>query len=590
VSSLLASSTTDPRACTRGVATRWFGPRTGDATGSLIDRLLAARGVAVMERESFLRASLSDLERPWDRPDVLAAADAILEALDRGRRIAIYGDYDVDGITATAILWRTLTALQPGAPVRTYVPHRIDEGYGLNAEALRTLAAEGIETVVTVDCGVTAVDEAALARHLGLELIITDHHRPREDGRLPDVRALVHPALDGREHRFRDVCGALVAWKLAWAMLDRRHGSPAAHQLPPPLRDLLTSTLALAAIGTVADVMPLVGENRAVVRYGIAALAKTEIPGLRAMLALGDVARDGLASETIAFRLAPRLNACGRLGSAEAAVRLLTTATEPEASAIVKELDGLNNERRATERRIYDDACARARDAGMTGDDRRAIVLASPDWHAGVVGIVCSRLVDTFGRPAILLQEFDDIAKGSGRSIRGFSLLAAIQSCGETPLKSGGHDHAAGITLKRDRVQAFADAFVAHASKSLTPDDLVASIDVDAHATVEELDVATVGSLEQLAPFGRGNPRPRIRLDDVVVTAPPRVMGKSETHLMFHLKSARGTFRKAKWWDGRRFAESLRPNTPLDVVVEPKIDTYLGDRNVELEVKDVRVR
>ncbi len=578
----------------RGLTKRWFGPATEPAAGrdaTLVDRLLVARGMSGMDaQQAFVKGSLGDLEGPWDRPDLVAAAEVILAAIEDGRRIAIYGDYDVDGITATAILWHTLRLLAPQAPIRTYVPHRMEEGYGLNAEALETLRREGIDLVVTVDCGITAVDEAAHARTLGLDLVVTDHHTLREDGRLPEARAVVHPALPGREHRCRDVCGALVAWKLAWAILDRKAGSPLAHRLPEAYRTLLTQLLPLAAIGTVADVMPLLGENRAIVKAGVAGAGATSIVGLRTLLRLGDVGRDGLDSEKVAFRLAPRLNACGRLGSAQAAVRLLTEADEAEATAIAKELDGLNEERRRTEHAIFVAASRMVRERGLDGMDRRAIVLAHPEWHAGVVGIVCSRLVEAFARPTLLCQELAEHCKGSGRSIRNFHLLDAIRGCGELPERSGGHEHAAGFSIAKHRFDAFAEAFTAHASRLLAPEDLVASILVDTWATVEELGVDIVRRCEQLAPFGRGNPRPTVRIDDVVVTAAPRTMGREQQHLLIQLRQGERGFVKAKWWQGRPHAEHLRPGTRLDVVVEPKIDRYLGDETVEVEIKDVRVR
>jgi len=582
-----AGSSLDPA---RGLTRRWFGPVVGHS-GTLLERLLAARGVTDHERAGFLKPSLGDIERPWERPDMVAAADVILKAVRAKRRIAIYGDYDVDGITSVSILWHALKALQPDAEVRTYVPHRMAEGYGLNAEALATLAGEGIDLVVTVDCGVTGVDEAAYARSIGLDLVITDHHRPREDGRLPDARAIVHPSLPGREHRFREQCGAFVAWKLAWAIFDRHAGSPEGHKLPLALRDVLTRLTPLAAIGTIADVMPLIGENRAIVKAGIGTVKGSRIEGLDAMLAFGDIAKDGLESETIAFRLAPRLNACGRLGSAEAAVRLLTTARGEECRAIARELDVQNEERRRTERQIYEEAAKLVRAAGMDGDDRRAIVLSNPHWHAGVVGIVCSRLVETFSRPTILFQELEGYCKGSGRSIRGFSLLDAIQRCGETPLKAGGHDYAAGLTVALDRVDAFAEAFIAYASRTLAAEDLVASLTVDAAARIEDLDLRAVQECERLAPFGRGNPRPSVRVDDVVVTAPPREMGKDGRHLLITLRhSGGGPFLKTKWWSGRPHAPHVRAGARLDVVIEPKIDRYLGDTKVEGEIKDVRIR
>lgn len=577
-----------------GLSRRWLAPRVGADDGDLVERLLLARGVEPARRDAFLRGSLADVEPAWSRPDLVAAADEILHALDRGRRIAIYGDYDVDGITATAILWRTLKAIRPDASVRTYVPHRMEEGYGLNGEALEGLRSDGIDLVVSVDCGITAVEEAERARELGLGLVITDHHQPREDGRLPAALAIAHPALPGRAHRFRHLCGAAVAWKLAWAMLDRMAGSPEGHRLPEAFRSLLTDLLPLAAIGTIADVMPLVGENRSLVRAGIACLRQTPVAGLRALLEHGDIGKDGVDSEKIAFRLAPRLNACGRLGSAAAAVRLFTEAEPEEAAAIVRELDATNDARRRTEQAIHDSAARRVRELGLDREDRRAIVLASPDWHAGVVGIVCSRLVDEFARPTILCQELDGICKGSGRSIHGFDLLGAIRGCGETPLKSGGHEHAAGITVELDRFASFAQAFERFANERIAAEELVPTLAVDTIASLEELSLPTVKACEGMAPFGRGNPRPAVRIDDVTLTAAPRAMGQQGAHLLLTLRQdgpgGRARFIKAKWWRGRAFADRLVPGTRLDVVVEPKIDRYLGAESVEADVRDVRVR
>jgi single-stranded-DNA-specific exonuclease len=554
---------------------------------SLLERLLVARGVAVDGRDRFLRPSLTELERPWERPDLMAVADALLEATLAGRSIAIYGDYDVDGITATAVLWHALRAIRPDAPIRTYVPHRMDEGYGLNADAIRTLAEEGVSCIVTVDCGVTAVAEAAIARELGVELLITDHHRPREDGELPSARAIAHPALPGREHRFTDCCGSAVAWKLAWAIFDRHAGSAQAHRLPEVLRTRLTSLLPLAAIGTIADVMPLVGENRAIVWHGIGGIAKTGIAGLDALLKLGDVG-DAVEAETIGFRLAPRLNAVGRLGSAEAAVRLLTTATAEEARGIVRDLDVLNAERKETERAIFESACRRVEECGMDRPECPAIVLASPTWHAGVVGIVCSRLVERFARPTILLQELDDLCKGSGRSVRGFSLVEAIQGCGELPLKSGGHDIAAGLTLSRERFEAFREAFTRYAIERIDPEHLVRTVEIDAVADISEIDVRSIGEIAAMAPFGRGNPRPALLIRGATLVGPPKAMGKEKQHLLLRFTNKQGRWIKAKWWDGRRHASHLLPDHRYDLVVTVGIDRYLGAEEAEAEIRDLR--
>ncbi|MEM7623962.1 MAG: single-stranded-DNA-specific exonuclease RecJ, partial [Planctomycetota bacterium] len=485
---------------------------TAPVKRDLVDRVLAARGITGDAVEPFLNPSLHALHDPALLPGAEVAAERILSAAAAREPIVIYGDYDVDGVTATAILVRTLRAIDPEAAVSTYVPHRVDEGYGLNVPAIRSLADSGARVIVSVDCGVTAVEPARVARELGVDLIITDHHNPPASAKdLPEATAIVHPSLPGtdQQYPFAELCGAGVAYKLAWRMASIASGD--GDRVRPDLRVLLVELLAFAALGTIADVVPLEGENRVLARFGLARCKHTPFTGLRALVEACGLAGENIDAMGVGFKLAPRLNACGRLGTAQDAIDLFLTSDPEAAARIADDLNTQNNERRQTATRILDEALELAVSHGMDKPDQRAVVLADPGWHPGVVGIVCSRLVERLCRPVVLLQSRDDdelgaICAGSGRSITGFNLHAALAACSEHLMTFGGHDAAAGLKLKHDNLDAFREAFVAHANERLTPDDLVAHAAYDTDATIEELSVESVGALERMGPFGRGNP------------------------------------------------------------------------------------
>lgn len=595
------TSTPIPR---RGLSRRWAPPAGTVGTGSLLDAVLAARGW-VEHRDTWFGARLqfNELEAPYLREDFLAAADVILAAISAGRRIAIYGDYDADGLTATAILFHAIRALDPGVVPRCYIPHRRQEGYGLHLEALRTLRAEGIDLVVTVDCGIVAVDEVAAARAEGLSIVITDHHAPRADGRLPGADAIVHPNLPGREHRSRDGCGAMVAWKLAWTLFVRREGSPERHELPGRLLLERGRLAALAAIGTVADLMPLLGENRELVRFGLARSRSTGIEGLDALWRFGDISDDGITSEAIGYRLAPRLNAAGRLGSADAALQLLTVETDPRRCRdLVRELDALNEERKRQERKAFDEALEELAKSGVP-EDPRAIVLSDARWNAGLVGIVCSRLLERFGCPVLLFEETTDgdapIAKGSGRAPPGFPLLdaieAAVAAAGIRPRKWGGHAAAAGMTLEQCDLPAFAAAFEAEARRRRPSAESGPEIGIDlefpAHLEPERLSIDAIRELERLAPFGRGNRRPSFLLRGIRIASPPRIIGREDSHLSMNLRLGEAerssAFFGARWWNGAVHAPFLAAGLRCDAVVTPRIDRFRGETRVLLEIEDL---
>ena len=579
----------------RGLTHRWNSPTeiaqqpepAGSGVHALVARFLHSRGITAPEAiHAFCNPRLAGLHDPSRMPDLDAAANLILDTLRAGRRIVIYGDYDVDGICASTILFHMLKRIGgPDADVATYVPHRLDEGYGVHAEALEQLAAEGASLVITVDCGITAFAAADRARELGLELIITDHHNLSHEhhGEVPKAAAVVHPRRPGSEYPFGDLCGAGVAFKIAWRLATLAEGK---QKVGEPMRALLLDLLALAALATVADVVPLVDENRIITRFGLAHLRRSTLPGVRALLEASGLSGESIGAEEAGFALGPRLNACGRMGHAREAVEMLTVATPERALAIARELNRQNDERRATERRIFEHACRLVDERGMAGGDSRAIVLADAEWHAGVVGIVCSRLVGRYHRPAILMQQTDGQCHGSGRSIDGFDLHAALAACSGHLDRYGGHDMAAGLALSGANLDAFRDAFNSYANEHIGDEMLIPSLRIDCEATLSDFELDAVTQLLALGPFGRGNPRPNILVKDLNLIRDAEPMGERGRHLALHVRQGAKALRMIGWHWGEHRSQ-LRGGSGLQVVVCPKLNQWNGRTNVEAEIRDV---
>ncbi|MCA9291168.1 MAG: single-stranded-DNA-specific exonuclease RecJ [Phycisphaerales bacterium] len=583
----------------RGLTRRWVltGPkdrdlRPPDGVDPLICRVLAARGLTDPGKiREFCTPRLLDLPEPATLPGADRAAARLVAAVRARERIVIYGDYDVDGITATAILYRTIRCVAPDADVRTYVPHRLEEGYGLNEDAIRQIVADGANVIVTVDCGITAHGPAAIAKAGGADLIITDHHNlPDDAAGLPDAYALVHPRLPGGAYPFGELAGAGVAFSLAWRFATTWTGS---ERVGDVLQKTLLDLLPLAALGTIADVVPLVGPNRVIAACGLRLIRDTSIIGLRALIEASDLVGEHIDAEHVGFRLGPRLNACGRMGHAGEAVTLFTTDDPAIAAPIAEMLAKMNRDRQQTERAIVAQADEMARNAGMTDPDRRVIVLAHDDWHPGVVGIVCSRLVDRYSRPTILLQRQGDVCKGSARSIDGYSIHAGLCACADHLQSFGGHDAAAGLSLATDRLPDFIAALTAHANAHIDGEQLTPSLHIDCDASLPELQMETVRRIGALSPFGRDNPRPTLRVCEVVVMEPPRQMGGHGAHLSLRLRQDGPNGRqgiRCVWWNAGKLASDLAAGMRLDAVIEPKLNTWNGRTTVEAEIRDVLVR
>jgi single-stranded-DNA-specific exonuclease len=480
-----------------------------------VAQVLVRRGMA---EPALARAFLDCSEE--HSPELFAgigdAVAVILRHVREGTRITVHGDYDVDGVCSTAVLVRALREL--GGDVDFYLPDRASDGYGLNLDTVRRLAARGTRLLVTVDCAVTAVQEVAAARALGLEVVVTDHHSPRADGVLPEA-PIVHPRLCG--YPCADLCATAVAYKLAEALYTALGRDTRA----------LRGDLDLVALATVADVVPLIGENRTLVRRGLRALAATAKPGLRALMAVAGVDPSTVAERALGFALAPRLNAAGRLYRADAGLELILTSDPQRAERIAQELDSANHERRQIERRIRFEAEAQMAELG----ERPAYVLAGEDWHPGVIGIVASRMVELSGRPVVMIAMDAETGRGSGRSVESFDLLAGLTACGGSLLGYGGHRAAAGLQIERGRVGEFAAALSAHAGHVLEAEELVPVERVDAIVGGPELGMELAEELAGLAPFGRGNPAVSLMVADAVFSD-SRPMGEGK-HARFSVES-----------------------------------------------------
>ena len=492
----------------------------------LLGQLLINRGVTDPQSGSaFLRPKLTDLISPELLPGVRDAAKRIQLAVNQKQKITLYGDYDVDGITGVAILWQILTLL--GAKVDYYIPHRIDEGYGLNVEAVESIAKSGTQLLITVDCGITANAAADLAKKLGLDLIITDHHQFADT--LPEAFVIVHPALD-KSYPNPDSSGSLVAFKLGWAVADLFKTGP---KLNPQIRDFMLNATSLAAMGAIADVMELRGENRTLTSFGLSLLSDTKLPGLQALIESAELTGKGLDSYHIGFRLAPTLNAAGRIGHARLAVELLTSTSLAHATQVADYLKSQNGQRQRFERKIYNHACQIIAEKGLDNPERKTIVLADTSWHSGVVGIVASRIVDKFSRPTIIINSGSNPAQGSGRSVPGFDILAAISACSEHLVTFGGHKMAAGVTVLPENIQKFADALETYAQQHLSEEHCVSKLNIDALALLSEFSYENVCEMQTLGPFGQGNPEPLFASKGVRLCSPPRRVGATADHLQF---------------------------------------------------------
>ncbi|SET69120.1 single-stranded-DNA-specific exonuclease RecJ [Paenibacillus sp. NFR01] len=561
--------------------TKWHSPATDPQTAAelarslsvspLLSSLLVNRGFTRPEAALlFMDGGEGESYDPYLLKGMAAAVPRIRKALEEEEHILVYGDYDADGVSSTTLMIYLLRHL--GASFDTYIPHRSNEGYGLHNHALDFAKQQGVTLVITVDTGISAVSQIAYATELGIDVIVTDHHEPPEQ--LPEAYALINPKQHDCPYPFKGLAGVGVAYKLAEALLGG--------DVPPEWAEI-------AAIGTVADLMPLLGENRSLVRKGLVSMRQSPFPGVRALLGVSGVTAGAVNATNIAFGMAPRINASGRLDHAGRAVALLTTSDPVEAEKLADELDLLNKERQQIVERIVEEATAMLERQTAGGTLPDIIVLADQGWNVGVVGIVAARLLEKYYRPVIILDIHPDtgMCKGSARSIPGLDIYEALTSCAELMDHYGGHPAAAGMSLHKDQLEAFAAALNRYAAGVLKPEDFVAWTAADFEAELSQLTLNAAAEIERLAPFGMANPLPRfiVRGAEVKET---RKLGQEGKHLKLVLQQGKSSLEAIAFGKGS-LAELLPPGTKLDALCELTINEWNGSRKPQLMLQDVAV-
>lgn len=552
----------------------------------VVSQLLLTRGISQPDAAKlFLESKFSDLRDPQLLPGIDAAAERILRAVSDREPIVIYGDYDADGMCATAILESFLKML--GADVTYYVPNRLEDAYGLSCESITRLASLGRKLLVTVDCGIGSVREAELCRQLGLDLIVTDHHACGQE--LPDAISIVHPNLPGTHYPFHGLCGAGVAFKLAWRMSQILADNKA--KVAGQHRDFLLMAMTIATIGTVADVVPLIDENRILVRTALQLMSKHSPMGLRELMKITKLdAKQAISAEDIAFTLAPRLNAAGRLGQAQLGVELLTTQDPQRAAALAQYLDRLNADRDSIERSITLAASKQAKEQ-LEAAPEPALVLHSPGWHLGVIGIVAGRMAERFNRPVVIISS-DPMgqkpATGSGRSAGVVDLHRAFVACKDHLETCGGHAAAAGLRIQDRKIPEFREALCDFVRKTVGESDPQQTLLIDAEATFQEMSLQTVNLIESMAPFGAGNPRPVFVASNVELHEPAKSFGQGDRHVGVRFKQ-HGQILRAVAFSQPEWAEKINAHQGcFDLAFRPNINEFNGMRKVELQLVDWR--
>lgn len=537
---------------------------------------LAGRGISdVRAAEEFLATPIDRLHSPFLLPDMDRAVGRLRLAKERGEKVRIYGDYDVDGITSVSLLLPLFASR--GFNVDYYIPNRLDEGYGLNEGAVDRAADEGVSVMVTVDCGISAAKEAARCRERGIDLIITDHHEPPEE--LPKAVAVIDPKLERSKYPFRNLAGVGVAMKLGEAYLAATEG-------PEVAAKFVEWALDIVALGTIADVAPLVDENRIIAKHGLAKMCRASRAGLSALIEVAGLAGRQLSAHDVGFKLGPRINAAGRVSDPSLGVRLLTTGRRKVAMELARALDAENQIRQSIEA----DMLRQAHEMLQEFDPGQAwgIVLAAEGWHHGVVGIVASRVAEAYYRPTVLISIEGDEGRGSGRSIPGFNLYEAVSRCSSVLTRFGGHEQAAGLALDKDKVDEFRRMFEQVCREMLTPDTIIPEVRIDALVGQQDLTLELAEQVERLEPFGPGNPVPVFAIEGIEVMD-ARACGADGAHLRLLLRTQTGQ-QSAVGFGMGNLAPDLVPSGcgVVDIAFTVGVNAYGGRRSLELIIKDVR--
>jgi single-stranded-DNA-specific exonuclease len=531
----------------------------------ILAQILVNRGINNLgEADKFLNVKLEHLLDPYQFSDMHKAVSLIKRAIKNKEEVMILGDYDVDGITALALLKCTLQGI--GLNVAHYLPHRIKEGYGLSKDIVSLAKRKKIKILITVDCGINNLKEVEELRRLKIDTIITDHHEPISES-LPAATSIINPKLKNSGYKFRDLAGVGVAYKLSQALSD----------------SMLLEDLDLVSLGTIADVVPLTGENRIFAKEGLLRLSKTQRPGLKVLIEKTGISGKKFTSTFVSFILGPRINASGRMDTAQTSLDLLMSQTEEEASEIVKIVEAHNRRRQQIENKILEEAQDLI-NREVNFKEHKIIVIAKEDWHQGVLGIVASKLAERFYRPAIVISLSEDLCKGSGRSIKNFHLFQALSECQDYLNTFGGHAHAAGLLITKDNIEDFKHNINRLAHEKLTLEDLLPSIDVDMELNFSDLNEKIISELEVLEPFGAGNPEPLFYTRNLKLRQEPQILSKDT--LKFWVTDGEITF-QAIGFGMSSFKGSLMKAGCFDLVYSPKMDVWQGETSVLLEVEDI---
>lgn len=538
----------------------------------ILAQLLINRGIYTVDQaKAFLGSELDQMFSPWLMQDMERAVQRILTAKEKGEPILVYGDYDVDGITGTTVLVLALRRL--GCQVEYFIPHRLEEGYGLNKEALERAAERGIGLVVTVDCGISGVDEVAVAKSLGLDIVITDHHEPPLQ--LPAALAVLDPKRADCGYPFKELAGVGVALKLIQGLFEQAG----------LVQQDWENYIDLVCLGTVADIVPLQGENRILVKHGLPQISSGKRPGLQALIKVSGIKSEVLGTRELGFGLAPRLNAAGRMGDAGLGVELLLAEDAEVADNIAAELNRGNQERQQVESKVLAEALALL-EADPELAQSKVLVLASENWHPGVIGIVASRLVDRFYRPTFMISLEAGKGKGSARSIAGFNLYQAMVNCQDHLEQFGGHAMAAGFSIQEEKITDFCEAVNRFAEEALTEEHLTPNLDLDALINLTELSMDTVQELNQLSPLGHCNPGPMLGCCQATVVN-CREVGKNGGHLKMRVREKQTIF-DGIGFNLASYSEMLAANDTVDMAFVPSINVWNGRSSVQLEVKELK--
>ena len=521
------------------------------------------------------------LHEPELLPGMEAATERLARARHDGETVLVHGDYDVDGVTGTALLMRILELLD--IRCEWHIPNRLEHGYSFGDHSIERALETGSKVCVSVDNGTSAHEVIGKLRDRGVDTIVTDHHEA-PDGPLPDATAIVNPKLPDSKYPWRELCGGAVAFKLAWGLAQKIHGK---RRVSPELKSFLEEATAYVAIATVCDVVPLLDENRIFARFGLKALENSKSHGLQALLGIAELRGRRLTSEDVGFQIGPRINASGRLGSAQKALELLLADDESTARRLAVELDVLNRRRREIEREVL----VQAREAAAPYADpseHPVLVLAGEGWHQGVVGIVAARLTEEYGRPAIVVGLDGESGRGSARTVGEFHILQAMSAAAPHVERYGGHAQAAGLEIRADKVADARAAIEERAREMLSEQGhSEPALVIDADLPYEQMTVDTMRHLDLLAPFGAGNEKPLLRSHEVYLASPPRRVGADGNHLMLHLRRGSHVLKAMAFRMGPREPE-LAMGEPIDVVYTPRWNTFRGETNLELEVLDFK--